>query len=267
MDAWLEWLTSNSLINYPFKEDQELRSVGGFKLPLNLLIDAVVMGGSASDTVYLSKLITDPTTLFLFFSSLEQAAIIAEFEIPIALASVRKMFASVSTDPTGFEMRLLMGAAVEVITDSLNEDFLPTTGALEPSTVAPRLPRVLSLADKDFPLTKITGDVKFGNGYNMEVSIDEASGAVIFTAGQGLGLGNLIECPDLTETPRRIRTINGKKGELNTQNFRIVTGDDCIEIRHYPDINMIVLHDHCRECCDCDRLTGIDARITDLETP
>lgn len=451
MEAFLEWLSSNELTNYPFKEDCTLLSTGGLKLPQDLLVDAVIKGGEAEDRVYLSDVITDPSTVFLYFSSELLGAIVAEFEIPKTSSSVRKLFYSgpvdslsacgamggpglpgagltstgtgdvgladpvfsltttpgptgaivknaitlpvgyvtapvgtqwigpgtsdggvdataglyiyetvinltgydpttvklrgqwsadnaaeiyVNGSPTGitlgseaygsltefeinssnsalvagantlefyvtndvavspnptnllvefflsgdspslgvkipntFEMRLLPGAGLLTLGDALDEDFTVSTAQLEPSVLVPRPSRVLSLADKDDPLECLQGDVYLGDGYNMQVVQNLENNSLDFTAGQGLGLGSLIQCPSLDEVPRRIRTINLKPGERDTANARIVTGDDCIEIKHYRGSNMIVIHDHCRECCDCERLVDLDDRITALEAP
>lgn len=280
MEAFVEWLSSNELITYPFKEDSTLVSTTGFQLGQDVLVDAVIKGGDDDDRVYLSDLITDPDTIFLFFSSEKLGVVVAEFEIDRVAASVRKLFfsgpvddLSVCRDPAvpsvlnTYEMRLLVGAGILGLGDALDEDFTADTAGLEPSITIPRPARVLSLADKEFPLDCLGGNIFIGDGYNMAVVENLEQNSLDFTAGQGLGLGSLIECPSLDEVPRKIRTINLKPGERDTRNYRIVSGDDCIEIRHYRASNMIVIHDHCRECCDCDLLTTLDARITALETP
>jgi hypothetical protein len=129
----------------------------------------------------------------------------------------------------------------------------------------------------DSPATtgpRFTGDVAFADGFNMEVEVDEENNAFIFTAGRGGGLGPLIECAPFDEVPRRLRFINGRQGAPYTllartespsippTNFSI-KGDRCVEILHYPDLNMIVLNDHCKGC-DCERLVDLDDRITAL---
>jgi hypothetical protein len=124
----------------------------------------------------------------------------------------------------------------------------------------------LSLADAAEAMVRLTGDVFIGDGYNMEVRLDESTNTLVFNSGPGLGLGELTECPEFREVPRRVRFINGIPGDQTTRNFKIVS-DDCIEVRHYPEVNMIAFHDHCRECCDCGKLIDLDARITVLETP
>lgn len=265
LDLALDWLSANTLIQYPFKEDTSLVAASGFELPRNLLLDAIVYGGTGEDRVYLSKLLTDAESAFLFFSSVELGSVVAEIEVDLVGTSVKTVSTSVAVDPDDYEMRVVWGPGLGLLTSFLDEDFTLASAELEPHVVAPRPKQVLSLAWAGEELARITGDIDFADGYNMEVVLDEDTNTFTFNSGAGFGLGPFIDCPELTEVPRRLRTINGIQADQTTRNFQIL-GDDCVEVRHYPETGMIVIHDHCRECCDCDRLEDLDTRITALES-
>ena len=98
----------------------------------------------------------------------------------------------------------------------------------------------------------------------MEVVTDEDDNSISFNAGPGLGLGFKQSCDVEEEFPARIRTIDFKQPDLDTRNFKM-QGSECIEVRMHAELNMIVLHDHCRPCCDCDDVSDLDSRITTLE--
>lgn len=200
-----------------------------------------------------------PTAFFMFFADpLETLGLTPGSKIPAGTANTveRKL-------PERFEMKIVAGPSVLTIPSGLDLHFTEDTACLEPSTVAAQPLTVLSLADADDPDTKLTDDVFIGEGWNMCIRLDEKRQILFFDAIPGCGLGPFIDCTPFEEAPRRIRYINGLTANPGSHSFTI-EGDRCIEVLNYPDSNMIVLHNHCRPCCDCDRLVDLDTRITAL---
>ena len=254
MEAYLEWLSSNELINYPFKENVPLQSTLGISLQKNLLIDIVIYGLKVEDRAFLSKVNSVGATVTLTFSSINEGEILT-FIIDKNSDSIRELFEQENGTIIG---RLLPGEGLLNLGTETHIFTLANT-ELEPSVLIPFTERVFKLTHEN---SEFENDIQIGEGVNMEVEIDDEN-VLRFNAGPGFGLGSLIGCFETIE-PKVIKTINGK-GPNENNNFKI-QGSDCIEARIFPDINMVLLYDHCRSCCDCDNLNTLQITADDLES-
>lgn len=269
MEAYLEWLSSNSQITYPFKENVSRTSTAGFILPEDVIIDLVISGVDSQDRVFLRELKILLNTVSLTFHSVDLAADIIAITLPLSHDLFREVQSTGTATDSKYTLRLVPGEGWGNLVPTLTHIFTLDTAEIEPSCIIPEQAKVLSIDLEDDPNMsvpgRLQGDVLLANGCNMEVVQDDEDGSFAFNAVPGGGEGPCYSCDEDDDPLPGILTINGLMADAR-RNFKI-QASECIEVRNYREQNMIALHDHCRPCCDCDRLIDLDARITVLEGP
>jgi hypothetical protein len=243
-----EFLTSNTGISYPFRQDQNLP-----EQIIRTFVDASV------------------------FSSAFDAAI-SEVVYRIETGVLSFKFGDMEV-----ESRVSGKSGFGVVGDSLNRfviDFDYINGIdsftfegpakLEPSCVDPGLDCITSIelynGEGDPRNAVISGDVVMMNGYNVDMSSDANDTIVRIEASPGYGLGKVpcdtSECDNDPETDGT--AIPDENGNA------VIAGDGCYEVT--AEGSTLKIHGKCVACCQCqmyvdivDELRVIAERVSDVK--
>ena len=269
----LEYLSSNSMIAYPFREDAPGLTNGSPLIPNDLIVDA----GFEVDSAFISRaevlLLTgvtriSATALDIVVSGYGQYAefhILAETTINAYNQAITPwVLAAGSLSSPSMSGKIVLGREALVrylatLSDGQHISFsdqLP----LEASTQDIATPGVTDFALynngplKPPSMTGISGDVVIGAGYNIAVvQEDKAVGdisQITLSATPGAGLGQL-PCTDTPATgnvPPGLSSVNG--------NISLQPGSDtCYSIVPYPQAGILMVQGRCQACCTCDDYT------------
>lgn len=245
--AFLEFLSSNKLINYPFKENLDLPP----EIPQDFIVDAVI-STSISSPIFISQIEIFPTST-------------TDAEYRISINGIFVFAIPVSTEensfPTKFEfdsptlkVKMLIGNNVfdNIVPNVFN--YTANDTSFEECVVVPFPNKVLSI-------NGLTGDVIFKEGYNCRLTVSDNT--ILYEAIPGAGLGRT---PCDFETDNFIRSING---QLLGPNM-IIRDSECVRIDAFPELNTIVFANRCSPCCgpdECDNiLDALEDEVVALET-
>lgn len=249
MLPYLEFLTSNRLIKYPFAEAAPLPATW----PLDLIVDLAVVTSQWQIPWAITRVEVQATTLTLTFTT-GLTITVARGVTPLTLAT--------TSNATGY-LKVLFGHTdlpwtngIYTFTDQL---------MLESCCVAPRGAIVTTLNTIDQAVT-------LQPGYNTELTPDGATVTIAFRPGAGAG-----NPPCVDPVNPGIYTVNGVACSGNLS----LLGSDCIEIRPEAAVPLVVVHDRCQPCCgNCDgdlqtintavdlaavAIADLDARLSVLE--
>lgn len=276
--VFLEWLTSNSVINYPFKEDVSLQSLSpSIAIPRDLFLDAALFGGTALGRYYIALIEKTSSDIIVHVAD-ENDIEAGVFTVPLVAASVRAAF---GVEETEFRGRFVIGEGLLTLSWANGSYFFDKEATeFEPCVVAPNIRRLFSVND-------LEGELSFEEGFNVQIDTIEETNSFRMSAGRGLGKGSIEGCTEYDPFPRLIKFINGTEAD-DGHGFTIF-GSDCIEIIPESSGNMITIYDRCDSCCDCEaldpggdpfgpaypdgpsmprltsRFTNLDARVSALE--
>jgi len=290
---FLEWLSSNAVATYPFKEESTLQDDSdSVRIPKDLFLDFAAIGPPADRRYFVGQIRVSSVG---GFQSLE-IDLITEILAVVATISVTTNPGLVRTvdSVNGIDagrviyFKWVWGPAVAgnifpVIHSAFPYTFTGLQAEFEPSTVAPAALNVLSVSildpDEPVPIAPLTiptqlfleGNVLIEEGNNISVSVDAVDNSVILSAARGLGLGIVTECLEEEELdPRPLARINGQDSETDgdilpyTGDFRLL-GDECIRVIPYPQENTIGIWNACRPCCECEKLEELLEALEGVE--
>lgn len=261
MWAYLEHLSSNRRVKYPFSESANLPK----ELLLEYLVDMLIVTRDNTE-YYISRIDRTDTAIILYFNNL--------FNVNIphnTKDSVIKF-----SDPDHM-VKILVGDGETTFLSGSYQYTINQT-RIEPSCVLKQSSLVDSLASNDIALQ---GDIKLASGFNIELVQNDANKEIVIDVLPGAGLGHA-PCSHSeykNENRKPVCSINGNEVSKNI----LVHGDACTEIINYPDLHMIAIRNICAPCCDdCDEkldeiensdtamqsdINDLDGRIDSLEGP
>ena len=170
---FLEYITSNELLKYPFTDNASLTN-GAYSIPTNLFIDAVIYG-KTTKSYFIKNIFQDGYNLNF---DIYQEPDISIFTVSVAqdVANIRKVIA-VNTAISGniYIGRFLFGdglttvpfpSGTEVFT--LNQtEFLPSVAVPSPMTVYS-----MGISDEEATTPPLFDDVKLRQGCNIIINHD-----------------------------------------------------------------------------------------------
>ena len=246
--AFLEFLSSNRLTNYPFKENIVLPN----EIPQDFIVD-IVFSTDIPSPIFISRIDFTPPigntagNAKIYFNGIEMFDVCLTNNEDITPCDEVYSFDS----PTA-KVKMVIGNANlgNVIPGQFN--YTDTETRLEESVVVPYPKKVTSLND-------LIGDVKIKEGYNVQITNTDNCYQIAAIPGAGLGR---TPCEE-KEEDLAIRTINN---ESKGTNF-IIKNTDCIEIINYPSLHMLAIHNRCDPCCstgDCEAAITLLEDILDI---
>jgi hypothetical protein len=261
MWAYLEHLSSNRRIKYPFSESANLPK----ELLLEYLVDMLIV--TRTDTVYyISRIDRTDEDIILYFNNL--------FQISIPHGTKDSI---IKFSDTNHMVKILVGDGETNYLSGSYQYTLDQTKT-EPSCVLKQSSLVDTVSSKDIALE---GDIKLASGFNTELIQNDPGNEIVIDILPGAGLGHAPCSHSEYENENRkpVCSINGTEVDRNI----LVYGDACTEIINYPDLHMIAIRNICAPCCeDCDEklneieesdttmqgdINNLDSRIDTLEGP
>lgn len=263
-----EWLNSNRLRNYPFREDVTLIPVedASVRLPNSLIVDCVFTVAGTVPRIYLSSIMLVGNYINFTFKDASNV-IIASVNVdtttytlydPILLYGI--------ADYSDARGKLVLGNIADfrnTFKDG-NYTFTLRTAELEPCIVRPSLRGVRSivLVNNNVESEKLTGIVRLIAGTNMKLSYDATLNEVRFDALSvpGVNFNEVCDCEDPT-APQCIKTING----ISVDDVEIVGDGKCVEVTKSG--NELMIKDICSApCCGCTELEFLTSSLAILES-
>ena len=257
----LEYLTANTHIAYPFKED-----AGGLSyneaythsdihanIPLDLIFDAAITLPDTTTELYLysiTKLVDGSSRLS--FSDEDNVVICTHDLAPVVLTGTYQIVDILNTVSNVY-IRLLVGSAfvtylAEILVGST--DLFNATLPFDPYVIkySAQYVRQFAFVDSDTGVAcTVSGDVTFNSGYNTVITAEDTdvpdSTLIRVEADQGLGLG-LYPCIDENK-PKIPLVIADANGNIN------ITGDSCVNVVMHNSAGIIELQNDCEACCTC----------------
>jgi hypothetical protein len=294
MQIGAEYLTSNTRIAYPFKDNAtglDYEGAGAYtpvpRIPVAAFVDAIFTSPS-SPTLYLRSIYrvdsisyelvfrdgngVDETASFIlspggtgFVQYLLTPAVAPETDIRTV-----RVYGKMLVSAAEFEAYMLGLSIGQTISFG---DTLP----LAQRAVVVRPQRLLSLIGYDRHETvpsddardtgALDGHVKLLAGYNIQLEateVDDASDTVglTITANAGLGLGR-VPCGDGSGSEAAAPQVGQQLHPDALGNVRI-TGDQCYAVVPHPTTGEIEIQGNCVACCDCDDFVTIGEELREL---
>jgi hypothetical protein len=280
-----EYLTSNELIAYPFREDAEglarhsevVAHGATATVPTDFLTDAVIIipPERAADFVYLDN-ITRAGTVYTF--QVQNSAVITVLNFTIdtsTLTGDREVITN--TDPNGTIVRFLVDQSfldhLATITD-FTTDTYGTRLPFEAAVVEIRPDRLFSIRvpDGGGGEVDLIDDISLIEGFNVGLDLDAGvapiePGAdntdITIDVGPGLGDGLFDNC----DNPPVIDFL-AKLGDASPDengNISLETGE-CHSTIEDPANNRITLGNECVPCCDCQDYANITKSLENMFT-
>lgn len=233
MFPYLEYLSSNKLIKFPFSELAVLPD----QIPNDLIVDLLIVTETPDIVYYLNRLEYTPT------------------QIKLQINGNEIVIDRTSTTMYGYfdgsiKIKILLGRlSLDLAYGAW--DYTESQTKFESCCVVP-YSRIVHT------LNNLNNDVLLAEGYNTSLIPSGNQVQIAFTSGAGLGT-----TPCEPYEYEFISKINNEEVENNL----LVKGLDCISIIHYPETNMIVINDRCKPCCqDCaDKLTEITTNTSAVQ--
>jgi hypothetical protein len=255
----LEWLNINGQRSYPIKEDcSQLDVTGNFKLPNELLVDAVLaVDANVIERVYIYKVVILPDLITITLAQQDGITIGAATAVnhtPNAWYLIQGY-----GDYKYMQGKLVLGDIPNAVG---TYEFSLETAELEPTVIIPNIRGVTSLGIHSNNALPLTGHVKLEEGFNIRLSYDYARNAIRIDAIEGAGLGTSCVCPEENIPPGDpIKFINGI-GADDGYNFN-VQGVGCISVTAIE--NGIKIENTCEEvCCDCEDMADLQDALDAL---
>jgi hypothetical protein len=280
MPQGTEYLTSNRLIAYPFREDAEdLLPRTAPTIPLGLFVDAAVTCHSSVTTAYLTAIVWNGTSMTLQLEDQDNNVLFtgtSAWPLPQNQPNV-ELVLSPTPGPAPMSATLRVVVHAETMTAFLASPFgLGLRLPFEATVVVPRPLKVETLelytADVDLPAPpeptvpgSINGDVQLLSGYNIDqfvesTVINDNTGivapdmrAITLGAIPGAGQG-AYPCDDpdrvfAEDTPPPPMSLSpDERGNVNVE-----AGDEgCYSIVPFPSLGRIQVQGVCEACCSCE---------------
>lgn len=268
-----EWLNSNSLRNYPFREDAKLMPVSSsgtlltdVRLPNYLVVDFVItIPQELPQHVYLSQL-SKVGNLLTFVIADQLGVVITTLAVDWQAHQANTSYDIVGT----FNYSDVRGKMVLGDLSTLNTDlaeglykFNLSEAEFEYTTVRPavRGVRTLQLSNNGTLSGYITGHVKLLAGQNIRLTYLPAYNAIRVDAIDGGGLNEECDCATVIGKRNIVRTING----IAVQDAIIEGDGQCVTVK--TEGNKLIIGDVCATpCCGCPELEWLTQQLTVLDT-
>jgi hypothetical protein len=245
MWAYLEHLSSNRRIKYPFSESAELPP----ELRLEYLVDMLIVTKN-NLVYYISRVDRTDAEIVFYFNNL--------FNVSIPHGTKDSIMKFSDADHM---VKILVGDGE---TDYLSGSYQYTVDQtkIEPSCVLKQSSLVDSVAARGIALE---GDIRLASGFNVELVQNDSGKEIVIDILSGAGLGHA-PCSHSeyeNEDRKPVCSINGTEVDRNV----LVHGDACTEVINYPALHMIAFRNICAPCCeDCDeKLDEIEDSDTDMQ--
>lgn len=265
-----EYLTSNTAIAYPFKED----AVGLYResapelpgLPQDVFIDASFEVPATLSQLYLRRCTRNsPTNAFFVIGTVTGESVTVDVTIEgtytVGYVSDDGITAWIVMDSEALRRYLTTFSGIREY--ALNLPFEPGTTAiadLKVQSISLYNHGPDELPDGD----PVIGDVSLLSGHNVAIDIDSLPendiSPIEIVAMPGAGLGQL-PCDTFTAGYTNVpRGMTPNKGNIQ------IDGDPCYAIVPHPGTGVFQIQGHCQACCTCEDYTDMLTVITDLCT-
>ncbi len=224
---FLEYLSSNELIKYPFKDDATMGT-----LPLNFILDAVIYGEEGD--LFINKIDNE----YVYIARAPDEYL---FKIRIPLIN-----RSISTYNN--KARILFGEIV-----SLYDTYSYEETAFLDCICVPEISRVLSIGIESRQGNPLTGNVLLNSNDKM-TALKLENNIITLDINK---VKKDTKC-------NAICKINNQKPTNNNIN---VAGSTCINVYKEPHLNMVAIRDECHACCENkeERLSNIEIDLLDID--
>lgn len=275
-----EWLNSNSVRNYPIRENAPRTDVSGiFTIPNDLLVAAQINAPRSylSGTFFVSKIVSSKAALSVYVSFMSTDGTASEISnIKVEAASFIQ-FTNFSFVGQGNFSNILGSLTVGNVasTSNLNLgefEFDPDSTAFEVNTYfisVPTLESVEVYTANDELIYRSNTVLKLKAGENIRLSYesldDDPYGVVRIDAIDGENYVQPNDCVNAEDlVPPCIRTINNVAPDPNG-NFWMEESE-CIEITENATSNSITIFDTCSQsCCGCVQLEELTSALEQLK--
>ena len=281
---FIEYLTANENIAYPFGEDAPALVdawddvvVTGTNptMPKDFLSDAVILvPAEYVGYLYLYSITCVSLTEYAFDIRDESGTTIISFSVSIAAPApeVHSVIQEVTSTPPSYAVRFLTGPTfVDYLTKIGNDlgvanlAIYDTRLPYETGAVEFRPERVSRVRFKD-TVSELTynldGDVGFYEGFNVGLTGEPTSIAILAEAGAGQGRDD--EGCGGTPVPSWYDTITSLQGATPDEDGNInIKGTPCHRVEPDPENNRILLYNDCEPCCLCQDYANVATTLDD----
>lgn len=270
MLAGNEYLTSNTQIAYPFKEDApgigDVAQHGSVAVaPRALLVDALVFARDNVTAAYLNRIVATSPGLYTLVFADQYGNDFAQADVDTNVwADTYYQYGTWFTPGSSAVVKLVMETTsfLAYVTGISIADSFQMRLPLESTILNIKSPTVETLAlytalpaiPEPFVPGPISGRVKLISGYNTatvvaadETDADTAVVELAFTPSLGEGR---VDCDALTPEFSRglMELVPDEQG-----NVQFVPGEEaCYSVIPYPSLGVLALHGNCKACCSCD---------------
>lgn len=268
----IEWLNSNSMRSYPFRDDSALMpvvdgAVSEPRLPNSVVLDVSVATSSydSAPDVFMSSfsLFGDMVTVSLSDASTGEVLATASTKLSDAGFSV----ARVNGVGTHDDIRgtIVFGEASDIGQFPDGSWSFPAEGALlDTRCVRPSVPCVSGIYVTDpvgsFESRRLRGDVALIAGENIKLRYDRADNAIVISAEPKTNYKEECECA-YDDNRNEILSING----VSARDVTIEGDGDCVDVETRD--GRIRITDKCsKPCCGCAELTFLNEKTNMLTT-
>jgi len=247
---FLEYLTSNSLLRYPFTDGATLTN-GVYTIREDFLIDAVVFTAEGEKKCFIKEIAQDGFG-FVITVYAEPDLELLTFSVLRAESSIRQVVqvgALVNGEPVVGRFLMGEGVAGMPLPTSAQQFTVEQTEFLA-SVIFPKPPTVYTIGIlEEVNNLVLLDEITLRAGCNVALEYNRITNSIELSAGSAEG--EECDCEEDLPRERAIETIVGTRPDEDGYNFKI-EGSDCINIYSEAASNMVVITDECRPCCeDC----------------
>lgn len=268
---FIEYLTANENIAYPFGEDDpalvdewdDVIVTGTPTMPKDFLSDAVLLvPAEYVGYLYLYSITCVSLTEYAFDIRDEAGVTIINFSVSIAVPvpTVHSVIQEVTLTPPIYAVRMLTGPTFVDYLTKIGTDLgvsgeavYGTRLAFETGAVEFRPDRVSKIRFKDTVseiVYDLDEDIGVYEGFNVGLAADPSSITILASPGEGEGRND--EGCGGTPVPSWYDTITSLQGTRPDEDGNInIKGTPCHRIEADPDNNRIIIYNDCEPCCLC----------------
>lgn len=282
--TFLEYLTANEQIAYPFKEGApalvsrwaDVGVAGNATMAKDVLIDAVILVPIAQvGELYLRRITCTAADNFDLVIADSGGVTVLTVSVDITSPPApRSVIQEVVAGPPALAVRMLTGEHFVAYLAKVQADLGVGGSAqfgvrlpFETAAVEFRPNRVdkLRFTDHLGVPHDLLGDVGFYEGYNVEMET-EANG-VTLEASPGLGLGRDDSGCSGPPQPPWAQYLVSLGGALPDEDGNInIESGNCHRIEPDPANSRLLIHNDCQVCCTCDDYANYAKTLEDLLT-
>ena len=258
----LDWLNSNSLRNFPIKDDLGRVSVDGlFVIPNSLIVDMALCSSQLGNTpnLYISGISCSSTSITVEISA-NGVGVFGTFQTSLPLSDYNIDVSLVANDNFPSATGLITFGSSDDLTSLPYGDFQFTIDqtALLMRVYSPNSPGLswISFSDAKGNSSIFTGYVQIQG--NSNIQFRNESGIIYVDAGEGLGLNKICATP-----PQPILTINGVSPD-SSGNFTLIA-DTCVSITE-AQAGVLISNPCGDPCLGCSAITALTTQVNELES-